>query len=290
MNSDVKRRSDRVLLTLPLRAQGVDAEGRPFECQARTVNVNRHGGQVKIPIPLKSGQEVRVVNLASAREADFRVIRSLSPTVQTGGDYGVECLEDTASLWQIQFPLRDEEKPADALALLECRGCQTIQLANLSLTELNVLRTIGVLAKPCDTCEAVSPFRYAEIRLTRELPALLGWTPTVGRLMSPRRHRRALLQLPLGIRNEKDEVEVTRSENVSKEGYCFTTKKDYPVGRFILVAFPGDPEVRELETLAQVVWRESIQGAGRYAYGVHTTPSVPSSEKNQRPARASAAA
>jgi len=115
----------------------------------------------------------------------------------------------------------------------------------------------------------VSPFRYAEVQNTKSLPAILGWSSTVGKFVKPRRHRRVLVQLPLGIRSDKGEVEVTRSENVSKEGYCFTTWKDYPVGRFVLVVFPGDAVIRDVELPARIAWQEPINGSKRYAYGVH---------------------
>ncbi len=269
MTAGPNRRSERVLLTLPLHAQGTAPDGRPFECSARTVNVNRYGAQVRIPFPLQSGQEIRVANIASSQAASFRVVGPVAPNGDTGGDYGVECLEDMANIWQIEFPLLGEEKPSDATALVECRGCHTIQLANLTLNELNTLRTIGALARACDFCQGVNPFRYAELQTLKELPALLGWSPTIGKLFKPRGHARVFVQVPLGIRNEKGEAEVTRSENVSKEGYCFTTKTEYPVDRFIFVVFPGDPLIRDVEIPARIAWRAPINGPKRYAYGVH---------------------
>lgn len=274
MAADTKRRSERVLLTLPLHAQGTAPDGRPFECSARTVNVNRYGAQVRIPFPLHSGQEIRVANIASSREASFRVVGPVAQNADHGGDYGVECLEDMPNIWQIEFPELEEEKPSDAKALVECRGCRTIQLANLTLRELNTLRTMGALARACDFCQGVNPFRYAELQITKELPALLGWSPTTGKFFKPRRHRRVFVQVPLGLRNEKGEAEVTRSENVSKEGYCFTTKKEYPVDRFIFVVFPGDPLIRDVEIPARIAWKAAINGVKRYAYGVHAEITV----------------
>ncbi len=274
MAAGSKRRSERVLLTLPLRAQGTAPDGRPFECSARTVNVNRYGAQVRIPFPLYSGQEIQVANIASSREASFRVVGPVAPNADKGGDYGVECLEDRANIWQIEFPQLEEEKPSDAKALVECRGCRTIQLANLTLSELNTLRTIGALARACDFCQGVNPFRYAELQINKGLPALLGWSPATGKFFKPRRHRRVFLQLPLGIRDEKGEAEVARSENVSKEGYCFTTMKEYTVGRFILVVFPGDPVIRDIEIPARIAWQAPINGPKRYAYGVHAEITV----------------
>src|SRR5215831_9235411 len=68
-----KRRSQRVKLSIPLRVQGVDDAGTAYECEARTVDLNRHGARIQISRPLLGGQVIRVTNVANRREANFRV-------------------------------------------------------------------------------------------------------------------------------------------------------------------------------------------------------------------------
>ncbi len=264
-----KRRSDRLMLTIPLRAHGHDVQGQAFESSARTVDLNRYGARARVLHPLRAGQHVRLVNLVSQRGADFRVVRSLSSSPEKGGDYGMECLDDHENIWQIQFPSPTDGEAADAKALLECGMCHTRALTYLSVGELEILRTAGVVAKRCQTCDADSPWKYAEMRTGMEGTADKRSLVASERTPQPRRHRRVCLQLPLGVRDSQGGAEVTRTENVSRGGFCFTSEKDYPGGPGVRVVFPGDAVSREIEIPVRIVWRQTIEGTNRKVYGVH---------------------
>ncbi len=269
MPSAEKRRSDRLMLTIPLRVQGVDARGEAFETSARTVVLSRYGAQVRIPRPLRSQQTVHLVNPIAQGEADFRVVQPLSASTENGGDYGVECLDSQGNIWKIHFPVPANGNPADAKALLECRMCHTISLADLSLGELEALRTTGIVAKNCESCKAVTPTRYAEIQVPRQAPADEGWISALARLAKPRRHRRVCLQVPLGVRDSHFGIEVTRTENVSRGGFCFTSHKSYQAGQQVMVLFPGNSISRQMEIPGDIVWQQPIEKANRKIYGMH---------------------
>jgi hypothetical protein len=51
----------------------MDDAARPFQCEARTVDLNRHGARIQVSRLLVGGQIIRVVNAVNRREADFRV-------------------------------------------------------------------------------------------------------------------------------------------------------------------------------------------------------------------------
>lgn len=262
-----KRRSDRLMLTIPLRVQGVDARGEAFETLARTVNLSRHGAQVRIPRSLSIGQTIRLVNPLTRIEADFRIVAPLSPSTEQGGDYGVECLDVLGNIWQIHFPVAASEEAADARALVECRMCRTVAFAELTMGELEALGTAGIVAKPCPTCQAETPTRYAET--ARQGRVEDGWISAFTQLARPRRHRRACLQVPLGVRNAQGGAEVARTENVSRGGFCFTSEKDYQAGQQVLVAFPGNSITRRMEVPAQIVWQRKLERSRRKVYGMH---------------------
>jgi hypothetical protein len=256
------------MLTIPLRARGVDSQGEPFETPARTINLGQYGARVYIPRPLRSGQTVRLINVMAKSGADFRVIGSLSTSTEKGGNYGLECLDVHVSIWQIQFPVTSNGDGADAKALLECRMCKTVRLAKLSLRELDALRTAGMVGRHCETCKKLTPSRFAEIRVAN-LAVEDGWMAAIARLAKPRRHRRVCLQLPLGVRDSLDGVEVTRTENVSKGGFCFASETEYQTGQQVMVAFPGEPISRLIETPGQIVWHRSLENTRRKVYGMH---------------------
>jgi hypothetical protein len=278
-----KRRSQKVKLSIPLRIQGIDAAGRPYECEARTVDLNRHGARIRISRLLAGGETIHVFNVVNHREADFRVAGPVSPVTKEGGvfgvlgpvsgdpakrrGYGIECLDTTLNFWGITFPRAVEREPPPPSALLQCRKCQTTALLNISLVEVDVLETAGILSWPCDTCGEVTPWGYAtkdlETQPSRESPA--GEPP---QSLHFRKHRRVSLQLPMRIRKYSGEVEITKCEDISKGGLCFVSTKHYYTGEGILVACPYNASGQNIEVEAQIVRQEEIEDTNRTIYGI----------------------
>lgn len=267
MSTPEKRRSDRLLLTLPLRVEGSDARGEAFKVAARTVNVSRHGAQVHIPRHLVTGQNVRLHNPLVKHEADFRVVTPISASTEHGGHYGVECLDAQRNIWQIHFPSPENGTPSDARTLLDCRICRTVRLAGLTFGELEALRTAGIVGKSCEVCKTETPARYAQLGTGKA--GQDNWMASLARLTKPRRHRRVFLQLPIGLRDAQFRVEVARTENVSRGGFCFTSERDYPTGEHLMVVFPSDSASRQVEIPTQVAWKQALARSRREVYGMH---------------------
>jgi hypothetical protein len=197
-----KRRSDRLMLTVPLVIHGTDPRGATFKDDGRTITLNRHGARIQTGRPLRTGQVVRLVNQISHREADFRVVGPVAPFTEKGGEYGVECLQDQDNVWGIQFPPPAEGSHPDSKALMECRKCRTVAVLPLSLVEVEVLETAGILSKPCQTCDTPSAaWGYAEKQVAMQAPpgeaAMLERAQTQvkapGGGIDQRRHRRVSL-------------------------------------------------------------------------------------------------
>jgi hypothetical protein len=275
MESD-KRRSDRLMLTVPLLVSGVDAQGRQFKDNARTVTLNRHGARIALARVLVSGQTVRLTNLVVHREADFRVVGPLTPHSEKGGEWGVECLDGQKDLWGIQFPPPPAGEQAESAALLECRTCHTVAMMRTSLVDIEVLETAGLLAKPCETCKTITPWGQAEKQVAMNAPpeesvmlAEAGAGSTTAPGINLRRHRRVALQLPVLIRDYSGAFEITKSENVSKGGFCFASEKDFLIGEGVMVACPySGANHQNLEVSGKIVRRQNIDGSNRKIYGV----------------------
>ncbi len=266
-----KRRSERLMLTVPLRIQWTDSAGATHKEDARTITLNRHGARIQTSRPLSSGQVVRLVNLVSRREADFRVVGPTSPRTEKGSEYGVECLNSKENIWGIQFPPSESGDSADSSALLECRKCHTVALKKLSLVEVEVLGTVGILPKPCETCAADTPWGHAEKQVAMEGPpgeaAMLG-DAGITKGAPQRKHRRVSLQLPVLVRDFYGGVEITKSENVSKGGFCFASEKNLHVGEGIMVACPYSTSGQSIEVPGRIVRRREVEGTNRKIYGV----------------------
>lgn len=271
-----RRRSDRLMITIPLRINGVDANDQKFSEDTRTVTINRHGARVRLSRPLTSGRVVHIVNLVSQKEADFRVIGPLTPTTEKGGDWGVACTDPGENIWAIQFPPPPAGQSSESKALLECRECRTVALLDTSLVEVEVLESSGIISRKCPSCGVSTPFGYAEKQVAMTAPsevnAMVG--EAQARASSPaaganqRRHRRVALQLPVLVRDYYGQAEVTKTENVSKGGFCFSSDNDYFLGQGIMVICPYDPGSSNIETRARVVRRQEIAGSARRIYGV----------------------
>ncbi len=273
---DEKRRSDRLMLTIPLEVRGTDNRGKEFRDDARTITLNRHGARIQITRPLARGQTLMLTNLVGRRGTEFRVVGPLSPITERGGEWGVECSDPAENIWGIQFPPFADGKDAESNALVECRACHTVMLMRLSLVEVEVLETSGILSKHCPTCAATAPWGYAEKQVAMGGPAeeasMMAEAQASARQgvggIEQRKHRRVSLQLPALLRDYYGGAEITKTENVSKGGFCFASAKNYHVGEGVIAVCPYNPSGQNIEIHARIVRSREIEGTNRKVYGV----------------------
>ncbi len=271
-----RRRSDRIMLTIPLVAHGTDVGGASFKEAARSVALNRHGARIQISRPLTIGQTLRLVNQVTHREAEFRVIGPVAPLTDRGGEWAVECINIEDNIWGIQFPPGEKGEATDSRALLECRKCHTVALLPVSLVEVDVLETSGIISKRCQNCKTISPWGYAEKEVAMESPpeeaAMLAEAQDrieeAPKAADRRRHRRVCLQLPVLVRDYYGGVEITKTENASKGGFCFASEKNYYVGQGIMVICPYSAASQNIDAGARIVRRRDVEGTQRKLYGV----------------------
>ncbi len=83
-----------------------------------------------------------------------------------------------------------------------------------------------------------------------------------------RRHTRVSMQLPILVRDYYGGVEISKSENVSKGGFCFLSEKNYHIGAGIMVACPYNSAEECIEVPARVVRRKEVTGTHGKIYGV----------------------
>lgn len=268
-----RRRSDRLWMTIPLRMDALNSGGRTTEYEGRAISLNRYGARIQIPRPLDKGQAVRVKSPMGRYQAEFRVVEPIASMGEKCGEYGVECLDENNNFWGIEFPKSDG--PADARVLLECGICHNVALRPLTLSEVEALRSIGMVGLPCQTCVAVSPWRYAELRVPPHRTAVAMRRPAEGRsnwttsVMEPieRGHRRVYMQLPIGIRDASGNAEITRTENISKCGFCFASGRKYLPGEIVMAVFPLDSIAMKTQLPVRIVREQAIEGSDRKFYG-----------------------
>jgi len=269
-----KRRSDRIMLSLPLAVHGTDEKGQAFEAAARTSVLSRHGARIRINRRLRRGQTVRLINMTVRCAADFRVVGAVTPFSAEGGEYGVEYLNHTENIWGIQFPPLGPGETAESNGVLECRNCRSLQLMPLSPIEVEVLQTSGILTKLCAQCQTTGPWSYSDRQIAAAGPEhpsaeSQGNSPAGdARGRERRRHRRAPLRLPVRIRDYAGGVEITQSENISKGGLGFASEKKYQIGEGLMVTCPYQSTGENIEVRARVVSTREVEGSPRRIYGI----------------------
>jgi hypothetical protein len=268
-----RRRSERLLITVPIRVEGMDRDGEKFTEVARTLVINRQGARIYLKRAVAAGAVLIVAAMVGRRSAKFRVVGPTQPFSAEGGEWGIECQESNCDLWGIGFP-----PPASAVeictALLECRRCHAVKLSHLSLVEHEVLGTSGLLVKECEACGRSTSWSYKETSIPlssddegTDLPNLeshIEHPPGSNR----RTHNRVALQLPIRVRSFYGKEEVTRSENVSRGGMCYITDRSYEIGEIVLVTCPYERTGQNIEVRGHVVRCREMQGTGRKIYGV----------------------
>jgi hypothetical protein len=101
-----RRRSERVLLHVPVRVVTETMEGKRVQEETHTLVVNAHGGLLTLKMEVVPGQPVLLINPKNGKEQKCRVVRVENPP---GGELAVAFEFDTPAphFWPIVFPPTD---------------------------------------------------------------------------------------------------------------------------------------------------------------------------------------
>jgi hypothetical protein len=270
----IQRRTERVLVQVPIEVNGDDIGGRPFCEASRTVVINRNGARISLRTALRLESRITITNLQTQMKCPFRVASRVQKTIGLEPEWGVECLEPEVNIWGILFP---EKSPARAPeetvdVLLECTVCRTRELAQLSLESFRGLVTKSLVSRDCGKCLDSTDWRLCFIEEEEEgaigAPAVKEKTRLGAGGAERRRAKRLTAKLPLRLRTSDGAEEVTRTENLSKTGVSFYARREMMTGDRIALAV-GDPSATpERELRARVVWVRAVGGDEQFLYGV----------------------
>lgn len=101
-----RRRSMRVLLSVPIHVSGKDRKSKPFDEDARTLVVNAHGALISLAAAVIAGQQITVSNQATEQSSECRVVY-LGSGASGKIQMGIEFVKPTPRFWQIDFPPDD---------------------------------------------------------------------------------------------------------------------------------------------------------------------------------------
>lgn len=104
------RRTERVLLSLPVLVTGQDVSGNSFSEETRTTTISGYGAGVVSNRRLKPGQEIVISRPAESRHANCHVVWE-GKGEKGSYVYGVAFTEPTADLWGVCKLLAEATAP-----------------------------------------------------------------------------------------------------------------------------------------------------------------------------------
>jgi hypothetical protein len=269
------RRSERVLLRIPIRVEGKDTHGSAFDETTFTLVVGQSGGLIAVSRTLQPGAVIKITNLRNKISCSFKVVARATKSLSGTPEWAVKCLEPEAEIWGVHFPTRTEEpSQADLIhVLLECQECFSREMAALTVQQYRKLAAQSSLPRPCPRCGATRDwkFGFVEVELEEVLPSLP--EPTASGLTPPgeaekRQDKRLAVKLPLGVRLPDGSEETSTTENVSKSGLCFACDLEMQIGDRVYVRVGTNGPGEERDIPARVMWRRPAKDKGRAFYGV----------------------
>lgn len=274
--ASLQRRSDRVAIEVPIEVVGTDATGSDFMDQTRAVLVSRHGGKILLNRILSADQELTVLCKPSGKEAPGRVVGHLGEGPE-GHYYGIAFLDPDVNLWDIEFPELSESEQAAARVLLECVVCHARKVTCLDGPEAEVLEVNHRLSMFCKRCSNSTLWLPALASAApqapgREQPAVKAESSHVPDVAGPIIEKRAEVRLRLHvivcIRDEQMGDEVTKTENISRSGFCFKSRRRYRVDSVLQAALPYAPNQANIFSPGRITHAEKTTEEGVSSYGV----------------------
>jgi PilZ domain len=100
------RRSQRVMVSVPVVVSGETEDGQRFAQETRTAVVNAHGALVLLASKVAIGQPLMLRNAKTEEDQECRVVHiAAAEAGQT--EVGVEFLHPSPRFWRIAFPPLD---------------------------------------------------------------------------------------------------------------------------------------------------------------------------------------
>jgi len=264
----VKRRSQRLMLRIPIEVTGTGPNGGTFKEKTHTLTVNRHGASIALLTPTRVQSVLTITNTTNLRSFSFTVITRIEKSTTGVPEWGVESVGLDPNFWGISFP-DDSAKSGQGENLdvvLQCQRCRSCFASQMTPEQFKSLSSQPVLRRPCSKCAGTTDWT---LNLSRgesrgsatSRPGGLPLQALAG--VDVRRSNRVSIKLPVRVRME----EVGETENISKTGVCFTTTLEMMIGDRVRLTVGYSPGSDAKEVAARIVWKRRAPGEKRAFYG-----------------------
>lgn len=265
------RRSERMLLKIPVHVAGIDVHGKSFEERTFTLSISRYGACIWLRNSPRQGDPVTVTNMGTRQSCVFRLCESgTDPSGEVTG-WGIECLEPHYNFWQIRFPDKPPEpSPQENItALVVCATCHSREVAELSVAQYQYMLERGSMKRDCPDCGAATEWKFILVEMGTAATPEETSAVSLPSGEEKRREKRILAKLPIRLRHPEDgRIESTLTENVSKSGVCCAASMELNVDNVILLTFEYGAGPSEDENPARIMWRRSMGKNRKTLYGI----------------------
>ena len=107
-----RRRTQRVIMRVPVRISGQNAGGSQFEEETHTLAVNANGALVVLSVPVRKGQVLHLLNVAMRDKAEC-VVAHLGQRQGDLLEVGIAFRLPNPKFWRVAFKPRDWSKPTE---------------------------------------------------------------------------------------------------------------------------------------------------------------------------------
>ena len=101
-----RRRSQRVLMTIPVRVSGQNSVGLPFEEETHTRAISAHGGLIQVSTQVNRGQRLTLSNVQTKAALEC-VVAHIDRHQGGHPEVGVEFMLPNPVFWHVAFPPKD---------------------------------------------------------------------------------------------------------------------------------------------------------------------------------------
>ena len=98
-----RRRTVRVMLSIPLKVHGISSEGETFAVATKSHTVSLHGASLELEYPVQLGDILTVENELT-RRASGRQVVTLKKTREGKMHVGFEFTDEGINFWHMVFP------------------------------------------------------------------------------------------------------------------------------------------------------------------------------------------
>ena len=273
MRTENQRRTDRVMIRMPVRISAVDVSGEKFSEEGHTLTINRHGATIALNRKLTPGLHLTIRPVTGKRESSALVMGQL------GGQsdihvYGIALLEPNVNLWGIQFPPLPESEGGLARLLLECGACKAREVVHLDELETEVFEGNHSLPRSCSQCGTWTlwsqtpnelPVGDSGVKFTTVAESSIA---PADRAHNKRKHVRVHVKMKACIRHPGFEEEIVEVKDLSRGGLSFISSKGYIEGSRIEVAVPYSKGKANIFVAARINRAQQLPDKELTKYGV----------------------